>query len=86
MFVQKTDDFHVKNYQGLLNIIYTILNNGTDEFTFYCDESYNECMNDFNASKYSFDADKLKKYTEEENYNILMDIYQKGIESNNGKM
>ena len=48
MFVQKTDDFHVKNYQGLLNVIYTVLNNGADEFTFYCDESYNECMNDFN--------------------------------------
>ena len=53
MFVQKTDDFHVKNYQGLLNAIYTILNNGTDEFTFYCDENYNECMNDF--SKISSD-------------------------------
>ncbi|MCR5776633.1 MAG: glycosyltransferase family 4 protein [Lachnospiraceae bacterium] len=50
------------------------------------EEKLAECMNDFNASKYSFDADKLKKYTEEENYNILMDIYQKGIESNNGKM
>lgn len=46
-FVQKTDDFHVKNYQNLLNVIYTILSNGTDEFTFYCDESYSECMNDF---------------------------------------
>ena len=53
MFVQKTDDFHVKSYQGLLNVIYTILNNGTDEFTFYCDESYGECMNDF--SKISSD-------------------------------
>lgn len=47
MFVQKTDDFHVKNYQNLLNVIYTILSNGTDEFTFYCDESYSECMDDF---------------------------------------
>ena len=47
MFVQKTDDFHVKDYQNLLNVIYTILSNGTDEFTFYCDESYSECMNDF---------------------------------------
>lgn len=48
MFVQKTDEFHVKDYQNLLNVIYTILDNGTEEFTFYCDESYTECMNDFN--------------------------------------
>lgn len=46
-FVQKTDEFHVKNYQNLLNVIYTVLNNGTSEFTFYCDDSYSECMNDF---------------------------------------
>lgn len=46
-FVQKTDDFHVKSYQHLLNVIYTILSNGTNEFTFYCDDSYTECMNDF---------------------------------------
>lgn len=46
-FVQKTDDFHIKNYQNLLNAIYTILNNGANDFTFYCDESYSECMNDF---------------------------------------
>lgn len=45
--VQKTDDFHVKDYQGLLNVIYTILNNGANEFSFYCDESYTECLNDF---------------------------------------
>lgn len=48
MFVQKTDDFHVKNYQNLLNVIYTILSNGTEDFTFYCDESYKQCMDDFN--------------------------------------
>ena len=46
-FVKKTDDFHIKNYQNILNAIYTILDNGVDEFSFYCDESYNECMNDF---------------------------------------
>lgn len=51
-FVKKTDDFHVKNYQNMLNVIYTILDNGTDEFTFYCDETYEKCINDFeNLSK-----------------------------------
>ena len=46
-FVKKTDDFHVKDYQNILNAIYTILDNGADEFSFYCDDSYSECMSDF---------------------------------------
>ena len=47
-FVKKTDDFHIKDYQNILDAIYTILDNGVDEFSFYCDEAYSECMNDFN--------------------------------------
>lgn len=46
-FVKRTDNFHVTSYQNILDVIYTLLDNGTDEFTFYCDESYSECMNDF---------------------------------------
>lgn len=46
-FVKKTNEFHVKNYQNILDVIYTVLDNGTNEFTFYCDESYKECQNDF---------------------------------------
>ena len=46
-FVKKTDEFHLKDYQNILNAIYTILDNGTDEFTFYCDKSYIKCMEDF---------------------------------------
>lgn len=48
-FVKKTDDFHLKNYQNILNAIYTILDNGTEEFSFYCDESYSQCMEDFDS-------------------------------------
>lgn len=47
-FVKRTDEFHLKNYQNILDAVYTILDNGTDEFSFYCDESYSECINDFN--------------------------------------
>ncbi len=46
-FVKRTDDFHVKSYQGMLDAIYTILDNGTSEFSFYCDEVYSKCMDDF---------------------------------------
>ena len=43
-FVQITDDFSAKNYEHLLNIIYTILDSGNNEFYFYCDDTYKECL------------------------------------------
>ena len=45
-FVQQTEDFVPYSYQGLLNIIYTMLNNGWQKFTFYCPDEYAECLND----------------------------------------
>jgi len=46
LFVQNTDNFHVKNKQGILNAIYTILNSGKDSYTFYCSKEYDNCLND----------------------------------------
>ena len=31
-----------------MNIIYTVLNSGWDEFSFYCDDKYDNCYNDIN--------------------------------------
>ena len=45
-FVQKTDNFHVKNKQDILNVIYTVLNSGENKFTFFCDINYDDCRND----------------------------------------
>jgi len=45
-FVQKTDDFSAKNRQGIINIYYTVLLSGMNEFTFYCNPSYPSCMKD----------------------------------------
>lgn len=47
MFVQDTNDFHVKKRQDILNVIYTVLNHGIDEFTFYCDKDYTNCSKEF---------------------------------------
>ena len=47
-FVQETDDFHVKSKQGIMNALYTILNHGMNDFTFYCDFSYESCLDDLN--------------------------------------
>lgn len=42
-YVQPVTEFEPHNKQDVLNIIYTILNNGWDEFTFYCAEDYENC-------------------------------------------
>lgn len=47
LFVQNTDNFVVANRQEILNAIYTIINSGTEKFTFFCDEEYFTCTNDF---------------------------------------
>lgn len=45
-YVNVTDNFYPKNKQELLNVYYTILNNGWNEFSFYCDKSYKTCLED----------------------------------------
>lgn len=45
-YVTKTDNFKPYNYQELLNIYYSILDNGWEEFTFYCPSEYQNCLTD----------------------------------------
>lgn len=45
-YVKRTTNFHPKNYQDILNIYYSALNNGLEEFTFQCDASYTTCLDD----------------------------------------
>ena len=45
-YVQNTDDFVAKDKKHLFNIFYTIVNSGTEKFTFYCDKKYKSCVND----------------------------------------
>lgn len=44
--VQITDDFIAHDYQHLLNIMYTILDSGNEEFYFYCSDEYKDCLSD----------------------------------------
>ena len=46
IFVQNTNNLYPTNKHEIINIIYTTLNNGLDETTFYC--NYDECTNDIN--------------------------------------
>lgn len=48
-FVKQTNEFHVKDYQNILDTIYTVLNNGWDEFKFYCDTNYKDCIKDIES-------------------------------------
>lgn len=43
-----TNDFTPYNKEDILNIYYNIVNNGWDEFTFYCPKEYTNCTNDIN--------------------------------------
>lgn len=45
-FVKNTTDYTPYSYYDLLNIFYTVINNGWDEFTFYCPNAYENCIRD----------------------------------------
>ena len=46
MYVQNSKDYIPYSYADLINIIYSIINNGWQEFTFYCPSEYQECIKD----------------------------------------
>ena len=45
-FVKNTDSFIPYSYNDVLNIIFTTINNGWTNFTFYCPNEYKKCVND----------------------------------------
>lgn len=45
-FVQNTDDFEPNSRQEILNIYYTAINSGVNDFTFYCPDSYSDCISE----------------------------------------
>lgn len=46
LYVQNTNNFTPYSKQDLLNIYYTVIDNGWDQFTFYCPKEYSSCLND----------------------------------------
>ena len=45
-FVKQADNLIPKNYYELLNVYYTILNSGQEEFSFRCHKEYEGCLKD----------------------------------------
>ncbi len=48
-YVQKSENFIPYSKQDIMNIFYSIFDNGYDTFTFYCPSEYAECMQDVEA-------------------------------------
>jgi len=61
-FVQITDDFIAKDFEHLLNIFYTMLDSGQEEFIFYCAYSYRECSKDVFAKVLNRDGGNYMGY------------------------
>ena len=77
-FVQESNQYVPYSYQGLLNIVFSTLNNGWDNFTFYCPDEYTDCLKDMN--KISNDTTLLSNIN---NYVHPYNTYSKiGIVSN----
>ncbi len=45
-YVKKSVDFIPYSKQDIMDIFYSVLDNGYDTFTFYCPSEYQECLND----------------------------------------
>ncbi len=45
-FIENTDNFSPQNREDIMKIYYTVLNAGLTDFTFYCPEEYDNCLND----------------------------------------
>ena len=44
--ISSLDEFEIKNKDDLINLYYTIINNGNDQFDFYCPKEYENCIED----------------------------------------
>lgn len=46
LYVQESNDYIPYSYGDLLNIFYSVINNGWTDFTFYCPAEYENCVKD----------------------------------------
>lgn len=75
-YVKRVTNAYPKNYQDLLNIIYSTLNNGYDSISFYCSDEYVDCLKDIeelggNQEKLSTINNYVHPYNSFENAKIL---------------
>ncbi len=46
LYVKRSKDYIPYSYNNLLDIIFSVINNGWQEFTFYCPSEYSDCLKD----------------------------------------
>ena len=51
--LKQSDDYIPYNYDDLVNIFYSVLNQGWKEFTFYCPSEYTNCLEDVASISYN---------------------------------
>ena len=76
-YLTTTDNFLPNNKKELINVIYTVLNNGWDDFTFYCGTKYENCLSDIDeiAKNTSF-LSNLNNFVHPFNsYNVIYTNY-----------
>lgn len=63
LLFKDTNNFSPKSKEEFNDIMYTILNNGWDSFSFFCDFDYKNCINDFsNYIKYDDYIEVINNY------------------------
>ena len=45
-YLKEINNSKIKSKEDLINLYYTIINSGVDNFSFYCSSEYKECIND----------------------------------------
>jgi hypothetical protein len=73
LFVQNSKDYVPYSYNDLLNIMYSVINQGWEEFTFYCPKEYDNCISDASAlSKTNLDLTHANNFVHPYNsYNTI---------------
>ena len=52
-YVQPLEKFEIKNKHDLMNLYYTVINNGSETFDFYCPDEYEGCIEDVKELAYN---------------------------------
>lgn len=51
-YINNMDKFKLENKDDLMDLYYSVINNGSDTFDFYCPDDYKKCLNDVTAIAY----------------------------------
>lgn len=63
LFVKNSKDYIPYSYNDLIDIVYSIINQGWEEFTFYCPSEYTECIQDISKlSKDEFNLTHINNF------------------------